>query len=270
MRTPAEADREFWRNALVTGGFTAIPRWTLDPVAGVAEHETPIPDDLVATMCRLAEELAVPLSSVLLAAHAKVLAELSGEHQVATGYVAQHGSPPLPCRLTTEPGSWRALLLQTYRIELELLSHKDFPVDDLRRELGLSEPSFETVLDPTGAKAVTDELVEHTVLWVGISWPDRHPVLRLRYRTDLLDAGSAARIAGYHLAVLALIAADPDAEHGRQSLLSAEELDFQLNGLGGPCRELPDHRVHELFEQRVAAHPDAVAAVHGDRQWTYR
>ena len=30
-------------------------------------------------------ELAVPLRSVLLAAHAKVLAALSGEHEVATG-----------------------------------------------------------------------------------------------------------------------------------------------------------------------------------------
>ena len=95
-------------------------------------------------------------------------------------------------------------------------------------------------------------------------------VLRLRYRTDVLDADCAARIAGYHLTALALIAADPDAEHRRQSLLSAEELHFQLEGLAGPRRELPDRRVHELFEQRVEAHPDAVAAVHGDRQWTYR
>ncbi len=45
---------------------------------------------------------------------------------------------------------------------------------------------------------------------------------------------------------------------------------FQLDGLAGPRRELPDRRFHELFEQRVRAHPDAVAAVHGDRQWTYR
>src|SRR5207302_125740 len=69
---------------------------------------------------------------------------------------------------------------------------------------------------------------------------------------------------------LALIAADPDAEHKRQSLLSGEELHFQLNGLAGPRRKLPDRRVHELFEERARAHPDAIAAVHGDRQWTYR
>ena len=71
----------------------------------------------------------------------------------------------------------------------------------------------------------------------------------------MLDADCAARIAGYHLTALALIAADPDAEHRRQSLLSAEELQFQLEGLAGPRRELPDRRVHELFEQRVRGAP---------------
>ena len=267
MRRQTETGREFWRARLVAGGFTAIPRWTLDRAAGVASHETTIPDDLAAALRRLAEELGAPLGSVLLAAHAKVLAALSGEREVVTGYVAAAGGPPLPCRLTTEPEPWRALLLDARQGESELLSHKDIAVDDLRRELGLTEPSFETVFDPTGEEG---DLAEDTVLWVGIAQKDGPLVLRLRYRTEVIGADYAARIAGYHLAALALIAADPDAEHGRQSLLSAEELEYQLEGLAGPRRELPDRRFHELFEQRVRAHPDAVAAEHGDRRWTYR
>src|SRR5260370_20463881 len=87
---------------------------------------------------------------------------------------------------------------------------------------------------------------------------------------DVLDADCGARMAGYHVTALALIAADPDADHKRQSLLSAAELHFQLHGLAGPRRKLPDRRVHELFEERVRAHPDALAALHGARQWTYR
>jgi non-ribosomal peptide synthetase component F len=140
-----------------------------------------------------------------------------------------------------------------------LLAHRDFPVDDLRRELGLTEASFETVLDPTvldptGLDA-TGDLSEDTVLWVGISSNDAQLMLRLRYRTEVLDADSAARIAGYHLTALELIAADPDAEHRRQSLLAAEEVHFQLEGLAGPRRELPDRRVRELFEQQVEGSP---------------
>ncbi|HEX8761079.1 MAG TPA: amino acid adenylation domain-containing protein [Pseudonocardiaceae bacterium] len=266
----AESGREFWRGVLVAGGFAAIPRWTQNPVPGVVEHEATIPEDLVAALRRLAGELAVPLSSVLLAAHAKVLAALSGEREVVTGYVAVTGGQPgktLPCRLRTEQDSWRTLLLDTHRVESELLWHKDFPVDDLRRELDLTGPSFETVFDPTGDGG---GLGEDTVLGVGISPHGDQLVLRLRYRSDVLDGDCAARIAGYHLTALALIAADPDAEHGRCSLVSAEELHFQLEGLAGRHRELPDRRVHELFEQRVRAHPDAVAAVHGQAQWTYQ
>jgi len=221
----------------------------------------------VAALRRLANELAVPLSSVLLTAHAKVLGALSGEHEVSTGYAAMEGRSPLLCRLTTEPHSWRAMLLKTHRAESELQSHADFPVEDLRREMSLIKPLFETVFALTPGDGA--ELSEDIVLRIGFVEHDGL-VLRLRYKTDVLDADCAARIAGYHLTALALIAADPDAEHARQTLLSAEELRFQLNGLAGPRRKLPDRRVHELFEERVRAHPDAIAAVHGNRQRTYR
>jgi len=264
--TTAERGREFWRGVLLAGGFAALPRWTLDPVARVGEHVARIPDELVAALHRLANELAVPLSSVLLAAHAKVLGALSGEREVCSGYTKAIG-PPLPLRMTLEPRSWREVLLDAARTEAELLAHRDFPVGDLRRELGLSEPPFETVfeLDAGGG----GEFPKHTVLRV--AFVERAGlVLQLRYKTDVLDAECAARIAGYHLSALAFIAADPDAEHARQSLLSAEELRFQLHGLAGPHRKLPDCGVHELFEERVRAHPDAIAAVYGNRQWTYR
>src|SRR5437667_3547685 len=263
--TPAERGREFWRGVLLAGGFTALPRWTFDPVPGVGEHEARIPDEVVSALRRVAHELALPLSSVLLTAHAKVLGLLSGEREVSTGYAAA-GRPPLPCRMATGPHSWRALLLENYRAELDLLSHRDFPVDDLRRELGLTTPLFETVFEVTAREG--RKPANEIVLWVSFLEHDKL-VLRLRYRTDVLDADCAARIAGYHLSALALIADDPAAEHARQSLLSAEELRFQLHGLAGRSRDLPDRRAHELFEERARTHPDAIAAVHGNTQRTY-
>ena len=82
----------------------------------------------MAALRRLADELAVPLSAVLLAAHAKVLAALSGEREVATGYVAAaRRRQPLPCRLTTEPDSWRALLLDTHRVESDAAGAPGLP-----------------------------------------------------------------------------------------------------------------------------------------------
>src|SRR5256884_1574115 len=142
--TAAESGREFRRGVLLAGGFIALPRWTLEPVPGVGEHEARIPDELVAAVRRLADELAVPLSSVLLTAHAKVLGALSGEREGSTGYAAVEGRPPLPCRMTTEPHSWRAMLLETHPAQFALPSHAELPVDDLRRELGPAQPWFGT------------------------------------------------------------------------------------------------------------------------------
>ena len=129
----AERGREFWRRMLLAGPFTVLPRWTREPATGVGEHEASIPDELVAALRRLSDELAVPLSTVLLTAHAKVLGALSGDHEVSTGYAAVKGSRPLPCRMTTEPHSWRAVLLETHRAESELLSLEDCPVEEIGR-----------------------------------------------------------------------------------------------------------------------------------------
>lgn len=267
MTTSETAGREFWRGVLGAGGVTTIPRWTADPAIRVAEHETTLTGELTDALSRLADELAVPLRALLLAAHAKVLAALSGEQEVTTGYVPVPAGRPLPCRLTVAPDSWRTLVHRTHRAESELLRYKDFPVDGLRHELGLPGPSGEAVFDPHGAGG---ELAGNAVLRVEFPRGGDRRTLRLRYRTDALDRAGAARIAGYHLTALTLLAADPDAAHGRQSLLSTEERRFQLEGLAGPRRELPDRRVHELFEERVRAHPDAIAVVCGERRWTYR
>src|SRR5205823_3557484 len=191
-----------WRCKM--NGFTVVPRWTLNPVPGVGEHEIQISDHLLAASRRLANDLAVPLRSVLVAAHAKVLGALSGEREVCIGYARPSG-PPLPWRLSIEPDSWRELVLESHRGE---------------RELSSTGPPFETVLDPAGD--ADGELRGETVLWIGIQ--ERGGMaLRLRYKTDVLDAESAARIAGYHLTVLSLMTTDPDAEHKRATLLSPEE-----------------------------------------------
>ncbi|MEU8791350.1 amino acid adenylation domain-containing protein [Streptomyces sp. NPDC048643] len=266
MNGSVRSGAEYWRDVLTAGGSTEVPRWTRSPVPGTTVVEAAVPGSLVAELNRLATSTGVTITSVMLAAHAKVLAALSGESAVTTGYLPAGRTAPLLCRLTTGTASWRSLLLHAHATEAELLLHQGFPVEALREELGLPALVPETWFDPTGDRApLTDP-----VLTVAFTGHDDRFVIRLRYRTDVLDEEAATRIAGYHLASLALIAADPDAAHGRQSLLSDDEVRRQLDGLAGPVRELPDLRCHELFEQQVRMRPDAVAAVQDDRRWTYR
>src|SRR5262249_5818597 len=130
-----------------------------------------------------------------------------------------------------------------------------------------AEPPFEAVFDPTDSGGA---LVKGAALSVSVARRENQLALRMRYRTEAIDKDCAARVARYHLTALALMTADADADHARQSLLSGEERDFQLHRLAGPRKTLPDRRVHELFEERVRAQPDAVAVVCGDRQRTYR
>ncbi len=271
------AGREYWTAVLRAGGATTLPRWTATPAAGPAtvdSHEIPVPGDLVAGLARRADELGVPPAALVLAAHARVLAALTGETEVVTGLTTTGRT--LPCRLATAAATWRQLVRGAAQVQADLAEHRDVAVEELRWELGVAGPTFETeiafdgepVLAPVSAGAacaIGAVSANRSVLALGVA-RDR---LTLRYRTDVLDAGAAARVAGYHLAALLHLVDDPDAEPGRVSLLSDEERRWQVEGLAGPVRELPDRRVHELFEERVAAHPDRVAAVQGDRSWTY-
>ena len=126
-------------------------------------------------------------------------------------------------------------LVDVHRVETEVISHQEFPVDDLRRQRLTDPPSRPYLIQPAKSGALADG----TVLWAGVSQLGDQLVLRLRYRTDVIDADCAARIAGYYLTALSLIAADPDVEHRRQTLLSAEELDYQIEGLAGPRASCP-------------------------------
>ncbi|MBP2365564.1 non-ribosomal peptide synthetase [Pseudonocardia parietis] len=227
------------------GAATRIPRWSTDPVPGNAVHEVPLPSWFPAELPG-----GVRPETALLAAHARVLAVLSGEPEVVTGYRPAPGALPVPRRIDTAVGSWQVLLDATGRPSEE---PPDVP--------------FETLLDPHGDAA---DLTGELVLTVGTVRGPGGPVLRLRYRTDVIDQACAARIGGYHVAALDALVAAPQAGPADRHLLSDDELHHQLTERDGPDRELPDVRFHELFERRVTAHPDAVAAELGDRRWTYR
>ena len=63
-------------------------------------------------------------------------------------------------------------------------------------EPDVPDAPFETVLDPTGDGG---DAMDGAVLRVAVAEREGELSLRLAYRTDALDADSAARIAGYHV-----------------------------------------------------------------------
>ena len=73
---------------------TTLPSWTNTPAPGTAVHTRPLPD-----LPAIAATLGTPVTSVLLAAHLRVVGLLAGETEVSAGFAA--------ARL--DGGSWREL-----------------------------------------------------------------------------------------------------------------------------------------------------------------
>ncbi len=286
----------YWRTAL-TSGITTIPSWSTtdvatvedpgrvsgDPRRHVAEREVPVPESLVTAVRRVAGDHGVPERVVWLAAHVAVLATLSGDGEVTTGYRTvttgdrtEQADQLLPAMLDTTVSSWSALLRQASAVDAALLEHETAPIDELRRDLGLSGSTYPVVVDPADPEdRITDrghggELPDGVVLAVARARRTDGEVLRLRYRTDVMDSGYAERVAGYHLTALAALAADPEAAPSAVRLVGTQEARWQREDLAGRARELPECRAHELFERQVDEQPDAIAAVHGEQRWTYR
>jgi amino acid adenylation domain-containing protein len=146
--------REFWRRVL--DGVPPLdiirPRPGLrrvDGSRGTTTIEVPIPEALNAALHRISFELAVPIKSVLLATHVRVLAFLGGEKDVLTAMVGS-GRPEgpggatalglflnsFPVRLSVDAPSLKALVRRCFEFERTVLPYRRFPFAEIKRMMG--------------------------------------------------------------------------------------------------------------------------------------
>jgi amino acid adenylation domain-containing protein len=268
----APTAREFWKGILAAGAAAPIARWVSAPAtASSATCRRLLPSTVVSSLSETAGDLQVSMSALLIAAHAKVLRALTGEREVVTGLVpgASRMRRPLPCRLDAEDGSWRELAAHAGQSQADVLAHNEFPIEDLRRELALTHPPFETVLDLSMVSPASVTDTSDVVLRVSFVQDNDLLWIVLDHRTDVVDGQYAQRIAGYYVTALQHMLSEPDSPHQTRTLLSDGERKFQFEDLAGPDRPVPDRRFHELFEDHVRAQPDTVAAVCRGISWTY-
>ncbi|MEU6331195.1 amino acid adenylation domain-containing protein [Streptomyces sp. NPDC047049] len=266
-------DREFWRRVLAEGGHTPVPRWSGEHTAPgvVAEHRTALPAATAQAVRRLADDLATDPGTVLLAACARVLAALTSDSAVVVGYLGADGPKPqaLPCPVPVADGPWRDLLHTAARAAAAVTGRPAAALAELRAETAGAPALFDTLV-VAGRAPRADDLAPETVLAVGLDTTGPQPELVLGHRPRALDADQAGRISGYLLAALDTLTRRPEADHHTWSPVSAAETAHQLDGLAGPERELPDRRVHQLFEEQARLRPQDIAAEQGARSWTYR
>ena len=151
------------------------------------------------------------------------------------------------------------LLADAHRAERELLTHARLPG---RRPAARAGPGRAVVRDRVRPdRRRRRPRPRAPCCGSGSVHADGGPALRLRYRTDVLDADGRRpdrRLPPHR--------ARADRRRSGRRARAAEPAvrrgAARSSSTGWPVRdrELPDRRFHELFEQRVAAHPDAVAA----------
>ncbi|TMC18165.1 MAG: amino acid adenylation domain-containing protein, partial [Chloroflexi bacterium] len=262
----------------------------------------PISKELSTALKRLARELAIPIKSVLLSAHLRVMSMLSGQGDVLTGLVS-HGRPEttdgervlglflntLPFRLKLSGGTWIELIKQTFAAESELLAYRWYPLAEIQRQQG-GNVLFETLFNfmhfhvYEKLLAVAPYAGDFQVLGA-TTFEKTNFALVAQFSLDLLssdvrlslECNPAAlalpqieAIAGYYSRVLDALACWPQEHYEWQSCLSVKEQEQLLVEWNATETGYPQDRcVHQLIEEQVERTPDAVALVFEDQTLTY-
>ncbi|QUQ64546.1 non-ribosomal peptide synthetase [Kutzneria sp. CA-103260] len=275
----AGPDREFWRDRLARHERARLPEsWAAAPADEERPHEHQVPiADLTPALRALALAAGVPLKSVLLAAHLKVLGVVSGSRRFHTGLVSNgrletEGGDlvrgmhlnTLPIAVDLSAATWVDLVRHVFAEEVATWPHRRFPLPEMQREWGGGSPLAEiafTYLDfhileyqRGDAHEAVDESPNEFALDVW-TFPG---VVYLAGRPDRISRANGERLAGIYRAVLESMAADPTGD-ARGAVLTLEERTKVLTDALGPEVRQPDAPVHELFEEQVVRTPDAVA-----------
>ena len=91
----------------------------------------------------------------------------------------------------------------------------------------------------------------------------------LEYASDLFDERTAALLSQRLSRLLAAVAVDPALPVGDVDLFSAGERQWLAQVNDTAVAGVPDGCVHEVFQARVRANPDAVAVVSAAGELTY-
>jgi amino acid adenylation domain-containing protein len=194
----------------------------------------------------------VPLKSILLAGHIKVMSLVSEQQDILTGiptngrYEGKGGDKQyglfintLPFRQKLKNGSWQALIQDTFALECDLIPHRRFPLSEVQRLIGRETALLEDVLFnymdfhvyealcPELGLSVKDNLrtdqvhegtnfaltVHFQHLTLSSGLKANDVSLQLDYDTDLLTQDQVVAMGELYLAVFEQMAQDHQIEH---------------------------------------------------------
>nr|WP_315438069.1 non-ribosomal peptide synthase/polyketide synthase [uncultured Pseudomonas sp.] len=279
---------------------TDRPRPPQQDFAG-SSVEVRLDERLSAGLKALSQRHGVTLFMTLMSAWSLLLSRLSGQSDVVIGSPVANRTRAeiegligmfvntLALRIDTsgEP-SVAALLARVKARTLEAQAHQDLPfeqvVDIARPARSLAHsPLFQTTLSwdsSVGPHLALGDLSLEAVAAPGrvakfdltLTLGEVKGVIRgsLEYATALFDHATVERYVGYLQRLLAAMVNDEQTVLERVPLLAESERQRLLYDFNATAREYPQAlTVHGIFQQQAAAHPKAVAAVHGEHSLSY-
>ncbi|HYP25634.1 MAG TPA: amino acid adenylation domain-containing protein [Blastocatellia bacterium] len=295
--------REFWERKLAGSTLSVLPRWTsapqeIDPLKDYSVV-VPISAEMSGGVKQLAQMAGVPVKTVLLAAHLRVMSLIGGQGDVVTGLVS-HGRPEMtdadkvlglflnatPFRVQLAGGTWLDLMRQVFEAERESLPYRWYPMSELQARNG-GRPLFETSftytnfhvyhglqempgINVTGATSYAKANVPFGALFSLDSFTSQVDLV-LSYDPNRLADEQVEAIGQYYRAALTAMAQNPLARYELETLLPASEYDLLVSQWNQTAREFPERLcAHGLFEEQAKRTPDAVAVTFEDSWLTYR
>ncbi|MFC4079019.1 amino acid adenylation domain-containing protein [Amycolatopsis samaneae] len=304
----AAADPEqagFWRSLLADADPLEIPRLVRDAPQdrpGEVEVRGRLLDPRLAELLRgRAGEWGVPLKSVFLAVHLRVLGLVTNRRDVLTGLVS-NGRPEvggaeqalgmflntLPFRLEIDPDeTWRTLAERCFALEQRLQPRRWYPLAEIQRVAGTAAVSdvifnftnFHVHQQEHRADEAHVESVEYfeqtnvpLVVYVGSNafaggWEYRIGYDPHRYTAEQID-----RYLGYYQQCVTALVRDGGRAWSAGDPLSAAERDLVLPPVARavPPRLGESESLPARFAVMAARHGERVAVTCGDRRLTYR
>ncbi|MBD1938352.1 non-ribosomal peptide synthetase [Microcoleus sp. FACHB-68] len=298
----SQEQQHYWSEKLNDSSMTVLPRWPAfqqkQKVQQICVQDVSVPPEISEGLKQLAKSADVPLKSVLLAAHLRVLNLLTGQVDILTGLVA-NGRPEqtdgerilglflntLPLRLQLSGGTWIDLVRQVFEAEREVLPFRRYPLAEIQKNQG-NQPLFETAFNYVNFHVYQglQELEDVRVLGQKFLLETNFPLfadfsldpfsseveLSLEYDAVEFSHEQIQAITGYYARTLAAMVSEPLGRYERHLLLSeGEQNQLLVEWNNTPTKSIQEQYIHQVFEAQVERAPDAVAVVFEDHQLTY-
>ncbi|WP_075928129.1 AMP-binding protein [Nocardiopsis sp. CNR-923] len=285
-----DTSRDFWLGVLSDPPPGRLPGEAA-PGYGVRDVEVTArtSDGLMA----LAGQMAVPLKSVLLAAHVQVLSLLTGRRDVITGLMANsrpestQGAAAVgmflnttPIRVTVGPGSRADAVRAVHEAESAVLAHRAYPYAQMLRDARLDTP-FDTTFNYTHFRPYEDRTADGGPRLLSLRATDQtYHRLTAQFRRDVLSGGVGLflefsdsgldgaqmdLIAGYYAEALHQMAREPHASLAPLERLAPVPQPVPREPDGGFATDLYDRFAHQ-----AALTPEATALHVGATTVRYR